>query len=140
ENELESNKEKFDINNSTVYPSIMNTKQSFMEFHEKIVTARGEYGNNLTIEVAVYLWYAEKYFNHLLAFIGKYETVHMPSFGAIFYHDIRNWQIAFDNVIVNNINTVPVALETHSGKKWEKEKERILEELWNSSLLKKIIN
>ncbi|MFD1608504.1 hypothetical protein [Oceanobacillus luteolus] len=139
-NILEESPDEFDIHNTTKYPSIMNNKESFLEFHSTIMAARGNYGNEIPIDVAAYLWYAEKYFNHLLVLIGSFEKVDMPSLGAIFLKDIIDWQRSFDNLLVKRINTPVVKLELHFGTKWNRAKVQLLERLWEKSLLKRVIN
>ena len=54
--------------------------------------------------------------------------------------DIHDWQRAFDKEIVSEINRAPTKLEIHEGPSWVQKKEKILEQLWDKTVLKKVIN
>lgn len=140
ENELVHYQEQFDLSNSAIYPTIMHDDEKFLEFHTLILTARGKYGNELPRIVAAYLIYAEKYFNHLLMYLGTFKNKNIQSFGVIFMKDITDWQRTFDAVIVRKINSSPVKLQSHRGILWEYSKKRIVSKLWKKTLLKRILD
>lgn len=140
ENTIEEQGGKFDIAENAIYPSIMNDKKSLLDFHTEIVSARFHYGKEITGNIAVYLWYAEKYFGHLLGYLGSFANIDLHTMGTIFIKDIQDWQRAFDKEIVSEINRAPTKLEIHEGPIWDLKKEKILEQLWNKTVLKKVIN
>ncbi|RBP61046.1 hypothetical protein DES36_11545 [Alkalibaculum bacchi] len=137
---LEEQKGEFDFSSNAQYPSIMTNREIFLGFHSELMSARRIYGKNLPRDVAAYIWYAEKYFGHLIGYLGSLDKIDLPTFGTIFLKDIQEWQISFDRMLVKRINSNPTKLELHSGIRWRIEKKKVLNKLWGKTILKKVIN
>ena len=112
------------------YPAIFNDRNSLWEFVEELRKVRKSNEEWVDCETAAYLVYIQKYFLELLNFIRYAETdeeIHL--IGVVVYPDLQKWAFTYDQVLVKKINKISTKMEAHNGKKWEKEKEKVVKKM-----------
>lgn len=113
-----------------VYPAIFNDRNSLGKFVEELREIRKNDEEWVDCETAAYLVYIYKYFLELLNLIRYAETdEELHLLGAVVYPDLQKWAFTYDQVLVKKINKISTKIEAHNGKKWEKEKEKVIKKM-----------
>ena len=124
---------------NAIYPSIMHNKKKFDKIISEISNARKKYEPYLDYKAAAYLYYGERYLFNLKKYISDHPLISYPLAGAIFYIDLQKWQTKYDELIIKNVNHQNCKLYSKSGWKWERAKKKVMEELWEKSILFKLM-
>lgn len=127
------------LDNFAYYPGILNDSTTLLDFYEKINDVRREHELYISYTSSAYLLYMSDYLTKLISFLGHFENIDYHLVGSILIFDIQSWQKEFDEQLVKEINQNPLKLTTKTGKKWEREKEKINNKYWTNSLLRKMI-
>lgn len=121
-----------------VYPAIMTSKEHFMNFSEAISTARSDFERYLDYTVAAYLYYIERYCMQLMVYAGQY-NLEYDLLGTIVIFDIKKWQLMLEKELVKRINRPRYKVYAKTGVLWEMKKKKIMDKLWENSLLNKLL-
>lgn len=127
--------------NSIIYMTIMENKENLNNFWNELSSLKREDSVWFSRKVSVYLLYAEKYivdFYKFLKDINYYET-DLYLFGILLAPDIQKWQRKLDDILITELNSVSLEMESHSGDEWKYEKE-CLEVEYRNTILYKIIH
>ncbi len=131
---------EFDIRDSTIYPSVLYTRETWMKYTKEFTRVKTEYGHWCDCEIGAWLLQLERYMISLTHFMGSKNLGHRThDVGVMFIRDIQKWQRQFDEVLVEHLNGKSMKSETHYGKRWESEKAK-REKQWLETTLYKVIN
>lgn len=110
-----------------VYPAIFENRNSIMEFITELNNIRQQHEEWVDCETAAYLVYIQKYFLELTNLIRQAksdEEIHL--LGAFIFPELQKWSNEYAIVLNKKINKISTKMEAHSGKKWEKEKQKVI--------------
>lgn len=144
EQEILDINEKIDSRNSNInmfdgeaiYPAIYNSIKTLKEFYENIRMCRKEYEKNISIKIALNLVFIDRYILQSMLFIkDNLDIFNMQEWASLFIIDIQKWQIKFDKMLIKEINKHKYKLESHTTKKWNRERKKELEKQYHSTIL-----
>lgn len=126
--------------NHTIYAAVLEDRTAWMNFTDRMIEVNNKYKDWLDCEVGAWLLYLDTYGINLSMFIGS-NGLWEQSFklGAIFIADFRKWQREFDDVLVKKMNKIPLKNEAHTGKIWDKHKNK-MEKRWRATILYNLLN
>ncbi|MFV0529493.1 MAG: hypothetical protein ACK5MN_12370 [Lachnospiraceae bacterium] len=124
------------------YLEITGSIEKINSFSKSIADIRRNHEPNLDRETTSYLVLIDRYMMTLRLFLseaGGGEEIY-PTWGTIFFRDIQRWQKKFDGLLIEKINSAPCVLEPHNDEKYQKIRDKVLDELWKTSILYKLTN
>lgn len=123
------------------YVAFFSDWKLYLNFENKINSIRIEKEKYVDCEIKAYLVFIQKYLRQLGVFMKSFNNEKLlPALGTIFICDIEKWQIKFDKALIRKMNSHKYKLESHSTKKYQKKRKKIVEKTWKHTLLNLLIS
>lgn len=113
------------VEKNAFYPSMMTSKESFLDYSIRFSDARRKWEPYLSLKVAARLCAFEQYLLYLASVVAKYPANdRVQLIGSVAIVDIQKWQKKTDQCLVNEMNSPSYKVFSENGNRWNRNVKR----------------